>query len=103
MSVVSDHDPGEDRKECDISIVNRLPHTTIVLCWVNEEGKLFHYRHIHGHNDDVADGSPTDKGANVQSECGFTNHAFVGYALRSNHPELVKKPKYLHEVDPKVR
>jgi hypothetical protein len=91
--MVSSFDPDVGTIECDIVVYNNLSihdndvaeaegasipgvksvgpisrGVPIVFCWVNEHGKLFHYRKI----------QPLP-GKNRHKESGTTNHAFVGF------------------------
>jgi hypothetical protein len=94
MSVVSADDPDAALIECEVAVINNLPEgTVIIFCWVNEQGRLYHYRHILP----FCDGC-TSK--NLHKENGFTNHVFVGYAQRSH--QATNRPAHLRDVDPKV-
>ena len=59
-------------KPCELVVVNQS-ESDIIVCWVDQAGKLYHFRPVN--NGSIRDGSVS----NVLRENTVTGHAFVGF------------------------
>jgi hypothetical protein len=75
--------------KCELEIRN-VCGEVVLLCWIDENGKLYHFRPIN--DDSIKDGSVS----NIHVEFTCTHHAFI-IIKRS-----VNLPKYMTEIPAEV-